>query len=318
MAINSGRFVAVGIAPEATRGNAESSPTDYIRWGELSLQDETTTTVDNDAAGVLEMDNDADNTMVMMNGSLGGNVRDKAFLRILQAALGRVTKSTDKYTFNTEQTPLQKSFTLFARDENNQSYAFAGCILASLTIRGGVNSYAGFTATFMGKKGTKISAPTLRYVEERPFLPQTTGLMIGDAVANQSTKITRYELRLVKSEEPAMFLNTDTPDDFVTTGMEATGTIELITRDEQFKDQQLANTKQKMLLSFLGKSRTESSKTLTPKIDIVHERVMYERYNRNFNLDGLMTATVDFRCLRSKDGTKFLSVEATSFYNITS
>lgn len=311
-----GRLVDIGIAKEASRGSAETDVDFYLPKTSLSLDDGIEQVIDESSIGVIEDATNASVVAKFAEGEIEGNVLDKSFGLILLAALGQVSTSgpsqTTVYThaFSVLQSAQHPSLTLFL-DDPNQDYKYALAVIKSLELDVMLGAYAKYKAAFRSKVGaTATLSPS--YSAENHFLPQhgslktatnLSGLGAASAIDVRSVKLT-----INKNVEDDRKLGSLDADDILNKQLSVEGTVELVFDDNTFKTEMLADTAKAMRLRLTNSDVTIGS-SLNPQLTIDLAKVKFSNFERGYENDGIVTATVDFKGFYSLTDTSLITAE---------
>ena len=311
-----GRLADIGIAKEASRGTAETSVDFYLPKVSLSIDDGIEQAVDESSIGVIEDSPNASVVAKYAEGEIEGNIYDKSFGLILLAALGDTTVSgpteTSVYThtFSVLQSAQHPSLTLFF-DDPNQDYKYPLAVLSSLELDFVLGQYARYTASFRSKKGeTATLSPS--YSAENHFLPQHIAVQYATSVSGLASPTTvnvrSAKITIEKNIEDDRKLGSLDQADILNKQLSVEGSLELVFDAETFKTQMLADTSLALRIVATNSDVTIGS-TLHPKLTITLAKVKFSNFERDFDNDGTVTATVDFKGHYSLGDTAMITAE---------
>lgn len=310
-----GRLVDIGIGKEAVRGTAETTAGFYLPKVSLSIDDGIDQVVDESTIGVIEGSANASVVGKFAEGEIEGNVYDKSIGVLLQSALGTVNTTgpaeTTVYThtFSVAQSAQHQSLTLFLNDPN-QDYKYALAMITSLSLDIVLGQYARYKAAFRSKVGaTATISPS--YTAENHFLPQHASLKVASAVAGL-TGASAMDVRSIKLEiktnaEDDRKLGSLDAADILNKQMEVEGSVELVFNANTFKTEMLADTAQAMRIRLANTDVTIGT-TLNPQITIDLAKVKISKFEKNYENDGIVNATVSFKAFYSLADTSMISV----------
>ena len=311
-----GRLADVGIKKESVRGTAETTATFWIPKVSLSLDDGVEQAIDESSIGVIE---DSPNAAVVgkfATGEIEANIADNSFGLILLGALGSVSTSGPSqttvytHTFSVQEDAQSDALTFFLDDEN-QDYKFALGMIDTLDLDVMLNGFAKFTAGFRSKVGAAATnAPS--YTLGNNFLPQHASLSSATALAGLSSPTTvnvrSVKLSLKKNVEDDRKLGSLDPADILNKQLSLEGTVELVFNDNTFKTQMLADSSLAVRLRLTNTDVTIGS-SLNPQITIDMAKVKFSKFEKKYENDDIVVATVDFKAFYSASDSKMFTVE---------
>lgn len=311
-----GRLVDFGIAKEATRGTAEASVDFYLPKVSLSIDDGIDQVVDESSVGVIEDAANASVIATFAEAEIEGNILDKSFGLILLAALGSVSTTgpsqTTVYThaFSILQSAQHPSLTLFL-DDPNQDYKYALGVLRSLDIDVVLGQYARYKAAFRAKAGaTATLSPS--YTTENHFLPQHGSLKTASTLAGldaaTALNVRSVKFSINKNAEDDRKIGSVAQADILTKQVSVEGSLELTFDDNTFKTEMLADTAKAMRLELTNTAVTIGS-SLNPQLTLDLAKVKFSKFERKYENDGIVTATVDFKAFYSLGDASMITGE---------
>lgn len=311
-----GRIADVGIAKEAVRGTAETAATFYLPKISVSLDDKFEQAIDESSIGVI---NDSPNAQIVgkfAEGEIEGNIYDKSFGLLLLATMGTVSTSgpsqTTVYThaFSVQQDAQHDSLTLFLEDPN-QDYKYPLAVIDKLDIDIALGQYAKYVAAFRSKKG-ETATLTPSYVPQNHFLPQhgtlKTATNLAGLTAASTIDIRSVKLSIMNNVEDDRKLGSIDQADILNKQFAVEGSIELVFNDNTFKTDALADTAKAMRIRLTNSDVTIGS-SLNPQITFDLAKVKFSNFERVYDNDGVVTATVDFKGFYSLTDTSMITVE---------
>jgi hypothetical protein len=310
-----GRVVDIGIARESTRGTAPASAQFWLPKTSLTIDDGVEQVVDESSTGVIEDSNNAVVVGTFAEGSIEGNVCDRSIGLLLLNTLGATSPagpadSTYTHTFTVGQSAQHPSLALYLEDPN-QDYTYALGMISQLDLDFSVGAFAKYTAAFRSKVGTTATL-TPTYTAENRFLPQHGSVKIASAVAGlnaaSAIDIRSVKLTINKNIEDDRKLGALTQVDILNKQFSVEGTIELVFNDNTFKTQMLADTAQAMRIRLTNTDVTIGASS-NPQINIDLARVKFSAFARNYENNGVVMATVNFKAFYDTAASSMIAVE---------
>ena len=300
-----GRLAAYGVKRESTRGTAETSGFTFIRHKGASFDDTVETATDESGSGFLADAIDIDSVEYGSEGEMPQNVRLSDIGWWFLAALGSVpttgSGSIYSHTFNVLENAQHPSFTVVKFDPaSDTTYAYANALLRSLTISGETGGYVEIEDDWVGRKGATITKPTISFdndenssiVQKQVRFEYPSGTAIGD--------LKSFTITITKDLEKDISLGEDTPNDYLVKSVSVEGSVEVMVDSELFKTQMRANTKQSFEISLF--------ESITRRIQINLKKVLITGYEAPSDLDGIITATVEFKGMVDASSSKLLDI----------
>lgn len=311
-----GRLADIGIAKEAARGTAETNVDFYLPKISLSIDDGVEQVIDESSIGVIEDSTNASVIAKYAEGEIEGNILDKSFGLLLNAALGTVSTTgpsqTTVYThaFTVAQSAQHQSLTLFL-DDGNQDYKYPLAVLSSLEMEFVHNQYAKYKAAFRAKKGeTATLSPS--YSAENHFLPQHIVVQYATTVSGLGSPTTvnvrSAKVKIEKNVADDRKLGSLDPADILNHQIAVDGQLELVFDAETFKTQMLADTSLALRIVATNTDVTIGS-SMNPKLTITLAKVKFSNFERSYDNDSEVIATVDFKGHYSLSDTSMISAE---------
>lgn len=310
-----GRLADIGIAKEAVRGTAETNVDFYLPKTSLTLDDGIEQVIDESSIGVIEDSPNASVIAKFAEGEIEGNILDKSFGLVLLAALGSVSTagpSDSAYThdFSVLQGAQHPSLTLFL-DDPNQDYKYALAVISSLDIDVMLGAYAKYKAAFRSKVGaTATLSPS--YSAENHFLPQHGSVKIATDLsgldAASAINVRSVKLTIDKNIEDDRKLGSLDPVDILNRQFSVEGSLELVFDGNTFKTQLLADTAQALRIRLTNSDVLIGSSSV-PQLTIDLAKVKFSKFEKNYENDGIVTATVDFKGHYSLADTSMITAE---------
>lgn len=311
-----GRLADIGIKKESVRGTAESTASFWLPKLSLTLDDEIEQAIDESSIGVIEDSPNASVIGKIAIGELEGNIHDNSFGLLLLATLGGISTSGPSqstvytHTFSVQQDAQCDSLTLFL-DDPNQDYTFALGMIDSMELDFMLDGFAKFTAGFRAKAGaTGTHSPS--YTLGNNFLPQHMTVGYATTLAGLSSPTTvnvrSVKLSINKNLEDDRRLGSLDPVDILNRQLSVEGSMELVFDANTFKTQMLADTSLALRFTLTNTDVTIGS-SLNPKITITLAKCKFSKFEKKYENDGIVTASVDFKAFYSASDSQMIAVE---------
>lgn len=311
-----GRLADIGIAKESVRGTAESAASFWLKKLSLTLDDGVEQVIDESSVGVIEDAADAKVVGKFATGEIEGNIGDKSFGLILLSALGSVSTGSAQETtvyphiFTVAQSAQHPALTLFL-DDPNQDYKYPLAVLDTLEIDATVGQFAKFMASFRSKAGeTATLSPS--YAAENSFLPQHITLKYDDDEDNLGSgtevNVRSVKLTISKNIEDDRRLGSINQVDILNRQFAVEGTIEMVFDANTFKGFMLADTAKAIRLQLTNSDVTIGS-TLHPQITIDMAKVKFSGFEKTYDNNETVMATVNFKAFYSTTESEMITVE---------
>lgn len=311
-----GRLADIGIAKESVRGTAETTASFWLPKLSLTMDDMVEQVVDESSIGVIE---DSPNAAVVgkfATGELEGNIADNSFGLLLLAALGSVSTSGPSqstvytHTFSVQEDAQHDSLTLFL-DDPNQDYKFALGMIDSLELDFAVGQFAKFTAGFRAKVGATATL-TPSYTLGNNFLPQHITLGYATTLAGLSSatsvNVKSVKLTVNNNVEDDRKLGSVDAADILNKQFSVEGELELVFDAETFKTQMLADTALALRIRLTNTAVTIGS-SLNPQLTIDIAKAKFSEFEKTYENDEIVTATVKFKAFYSASDSKMITFE---------
>jgi len=311
-----GRMADIGFAKETTRGTAVTTAAFWLPKLSMSYDDGVEQTVDESSLGIIEDATEAQVTGRFAVGELEGNIYDRSFGLLLLATQGAVSTSSPAettvytHTFTTAQSAQHQSLTVLL-DDNNQDYNYALAMVENLDLDFAVGQMGKFTAGFRSRVGvTATNNPS--YTVENRFLPQHINLQFATNLAGLSSptvvNVTSAKISIKKNIEDDRRIGSVDQVDILNKQFAVEGSVEMVFDANTFKTQMLADTPLAVRLELINTDVTIGT-TLTPRIRFTMPRVKFSEFTKNYENDGIVTATVSFKALYSVADSSMLTTE---------
>ncbi len=312
-----GRRVSIGIAKEAVRGTAESTPTFFVPQIELTLDEKITQAVDESTVDRIEDSVGAKLTERMSLGTIRGHIRDKEIGLWLLASIGAVSTSLDdpesgvnKHTFSVLNSAQHPSLTLTEKSPDVDR-AYALMMLDTFSMNVTLNELISFVATFRSKK-SESATTTVIVDEQTKFVPQfatfKTAANLAGLSGASAVKIKVFNLTITKNlEDDRNFGSTD-PDDILNKQFMIDGTVELLFDDSSFEDFVTGDTQRAMRIDLVNTDVTIGAST-NPSLKFDLAKVKFSEIARTQGINDLVAQTLTFKGFFSLSDSKSIEAE---------
>lgn len=320
MAKEVGRLAWIGIGKESSRGTAVA-PTYGVAWMDVGSIDDKVGTVTNEAA-LARLESVDDYAVVKKFAEPAWNTKIKSdhigllFLSLM-GTVNSVAKSSPNtsvydHTFSVLQSVQHPSITIAHKDAN-ADVRFANAVVNTLRINYERGKYCTYEVTTMSKASASASN-TVANTTEYDFLPQhltfknanaQSGLSGASAVAIRSATI-EFSQNLVSED----VLGTTAPNDFLSQGFTARGSITLVHNATTYSTLQNAGTKQALRFDLLHTATIGTSSNPELKIDFYSASIT--NYTKRLSLNELVEESFDFEAYFSLSDSKMLDVVLTN------
>ena len=319
-----GRIAGLGIAKETSRGTAEASPTFWIPFNDVDIQEKYQTALNNQSFGVIEGSIGEDIVKKWAEGSWKAPITDKCFPLVLFAALGGLSTGANAdasglvkdHTITVGQSSQHQALTLFIDDPaGGTDYKHALGVVDSLEIAYEMGKYLEYTATIKAKKGTSATLTQSNATENRFTSKHVTFKLAATQAgltAASVMKIRSLKLKVGNGIEDDDVLGSDEPNDYLNKEFTIEGTIEALWKNESdFKTAAIAGTYQAMRIDLKNTDVTIGT-AANPQIRIDLHRVFFKEITRAINVGDMIKQVVAFRAHYSSADSKMVTITATN------
>lgn len=297
MSKRTGRDIKIGIAREDSRGTPESTPSYYIPRSDFDFEDKATVIIDEQSIGVIEDSYDGKVVGKWAEGSLTGNVRDRAIGLLLYNALGSegTPVSTPEagvydHDFSVLNSHQHPSFTIFVEDPDGD-VAYGLGMINSLEIAAELNEFVVFTADMMAKKSESASF-TPSYIAENKFVASDMEIKFASdtpsLAAADELKIKSATISFEKEIEKDDVLGSVDPDDFLNKTIRVTMTISKNYEDDTYKEYYKSATPKAVQFKMTDSNTTIGSSS-NPTLTILLNQAYITDYSVSKGLDDIVT-----------------------------
>lgn len=313
-----GRTQSVGLGKETTAGTAVA-PTVWIPHQDLTIEDRKDVITDNSALGTRYGAFAVDTDLERAEGNINGLVYDRSFGHIALAAMGSVATAAhasatgvNVHTFNVANT--LPSYTISKKD-GNESVRHPYSVLNSLEISVEQNGYAGYTSSWLSRKGS-AAANTVAYTTENRFRPQDVVVKVADTVAGldaaTAARFRNLNLTINNNLITEPVLGTTNPD-YYPGVVETSISFGKLYVDTAFKDLVFGTAMKAIRIAF---TRTDVSigtvSPTNPSVIFDFEPGFFAEWGREGGLDDLKSETISYQPIFSTAASKQFTLRITN------
>lgn len=319
-----GRRVQLGVAKETTRGTAPGSPSYYLFWNELGIQEKFENVTDVEAQGIIEDSQAETRVRDWAEGPIKLPVTDKSFPLFLLSLLGTDTPalhSGESVVYDHVMTVLQnaqhQSLSLYIHDPLAAvDYVHKNSLVKKISLDLILKEYIKATIELIGLKGASIGTLSPAQVAENRFVPQYVTFKQASTVAGLAgatpLQVKSLKLEIDQNIESDDVLGQTAPRDFLTKEFKVEGTVEVIFQNESdFKTNSLANTTQAMLVDIKNTDVILGTAT-NPELKIELAKVHFKEFTVARTLHNLVYQTVKFKAVYSASDSEMIKITATN------
>jgi len=250
-----GRQVQFGIVKESVRGTSPATPSYYLAWSELDLQEKYENVKDVEVYGVIEDNANQTRVKNWAEGTVKMPLVDNSLGLLLYSLLGGYSVAAHSgettvydHSFTVAQSVQHQSLSAYVHDPlSGQDYSHANAVVTKMDIEFALKKFLEISFTLKGQKGVQISSLTPVQTAENRFVPQYVTFKVASSYAGLSggTTIGVKSLKLTADQntDDDDVLGSTSPRDFLNKEFKVEGTIEAIFQSEaDFKTASLANT----------------------------------------------------------------------------
>lgn len=312
-----GRQVSIGLAKEAVRGTAESTPTFFEPQLELTLDEKITQAINESAVNRIEDAQGASVTEKMTIGSLRGIVQTESIGLWLLASIGAVSTSVDDpeagvntHTFSVLNSAQHPSLTIFEKNPD-QDRAYALAVIETFELAVNLNEFITFTAGFRAKKGEGAST-TVSFTDQTRFIPQFAGFKTATDLSGLGAapliKVKQFTLTITKNAEDDRNFGSTDPDDILNKQFVVEGSVELLFDSATFQGLVIGDTAQAMRIELENTDVTIGASS-SPKLTIDLAKVKFSEITRGLDNNELTRQTLTFKGFYSLADAKSIEVK---------
>jgi hypothetical protein len=185
-------------------------------------------------------------------------------------------------------------------------------MIDKLDIDVSLGQFAKYTAAFRSKAGATATLTPSYNSNESFFLPHHATLKIASAVSGLAAAspidVRSVKLTISKNVEDDYKLGSLDQADIHNKQFSVEGSIELVFNNNTFKTEMLADTAQAMRLRLTNSNVTIGS-TLNPQLTIDITRAKFSNFKRNYENNGIVTATVDFKATYKRSEADMIEMQ---------
>jgi len=301
MATQIGRLTDLGIGVESTRLTAVTAST-WVPWASLTYDDIIQQVTNDSAVGVINNSIDAQVDNKMAEGSLTAYVGIDTIDPFFESLLGSKTTSADTPesgvdtdTYTIAQNNEHPTLSIYGKDEN-ETALMTGAMFSSLEFSMEQDAYMQVSGDFMADVTTASSA-TASYSSETNFLPKhiTVEFASNHSSLDDSdfTDVRSVTLTIEQNVTHEFALGSVEPINRFNGAMNISGSMELLYRNNDFRDDMLGDTKQAMRIKAKNDDVTIGNST-NPEIQFDLHKIKFGERTRSRGLDDMVTETVNF------------------------
>ena len=238
-----GRKIAVGIAPEAVRGTAETTPEYWLRILAQNHKEKADYLNSQGSIGSTVEFSHAEIDKQWAEGGFEAEIDADSIGLMLLALMGDVSSAVEGdgylHTFELdEDSANHQSLTLFLNEPNRES-AFPMACLNSLNFSFERGKILDFNANLMSLTGeTKSSTPA--FLEAKAFRPKDFHFYIADDIAGLATAnevyLRNFSLEFNKNLEADDVLGLENPKNFLNKVFSTTASLTALYQDDDYRD----------------------------------------------------------------------------------
>lgn len=304
----------IGIGKEATKGT--SAATDYwIPKVTGSMKPVLEQAEDRGAYGTIDDLYDTQLVKETTETMIEGIVRDDFIGTLLMAAFGQSAVSwawpTYTHSFTRKNDNDHPSLTVHGTDSVGSWYS-AYSMLNELTINATSGDFVKFSASFVGKKMTSESTPSVSFTDANPFRARDVKVYFADdeaglAVASE-TKVERLSLTIAKNLEVYQALGSEDVEAIYNQQFGIVGDFEALFSDTTLLDYVRNDTTKWCKISIIN-ADVDLWGWVNPQIDIVLSKMTFDDWGRTDDNATIVRQTLGFKALHN--ATEWYSAKAT-------
>lgn len=317
-----GKQTSVGVAKEAVRGTAETTPTFWIPFSDFSFDDQQTRVDLDQAYGVTEDAVGQMKASEWSEGTIKFPIYDKTIGLFLLSLLGSLSSATHSgettvkdHTIINSQNVQKQSLTIFVKDPaTGVDYKFPLACVGSVEINQELNKLAEATISMKSKLGVVANGLTPSIAAENMFLNKHLSFKMASAAsglgAASATGIKKINLKIDNGLEADESMGTGAsgPSDFIAKKLSISGSIEALYQNEtDFKNAGLGVTKKAMRIDYINNDVTIGTAS-NPEVRIDLNKAIFEPIAVNRAPNNLVSQTAKFRGFYDLTDAKALSI----------
>lgn len=211
------------------------------------------------------------------------------------------------------QSAQHPSLTLFL-DDPNQDYKYALGVLETLEVEAMLGQFARYRAAGRAKAGATATL-TPSYTAENQFLPQHITVKYADDEddldSGTAVDVRSMRISIAKNIEDDRKLGSVDQADILNKQFAVEGTLELVFDATTFHGFMMGDTAKAMRLE-LENSAVTIGDTLHPKLTIDLAKAKFSSFEKSYENDGVVTATVNFKALYSTTESAMITAVLTN------
>jgi hypothetical protein len=301
----SGRKIAFGLAPEATRG-VVAAPVDWVQLLDYDAQPRGTELRNDSALNNLAVANAQEMIRRWFEGRMGGKVTSKTFGQLLYAAFGAVSSNANAdasgtvkdHVFTETNLNQAKTYTVVRKDPNS-TIAYPFGMLKSLEINVVSGDFVKYTAVWQSSKGATTTT-TVTYAAEPEFTSKHATLKFATSEAGLAgaTALPVKSIRILIDRNLNQYypIGSDTLDENYLEEVNVTGDMVLRYTDQTWENNFFGQTYQAMLLDIKNTDVTIGT-AANPRLQIQMPRVACSNWQINQGRPNIVEQTVGLQGL---------------------
>ncbi len=299
-----GRLVELGIAKEGTRG-AGAAATYWLPRTTFNFIDRVDKMLSGEAHGKIQ---DASDNFVMKRfaeGSIEGEIRDRAFGLFLYAALGSVSSAVNEttaydHTFTLANTNTHQSLA-FETSNPDEDLMFRLAMIEELTINLELGELVKYISSWRSRPSDDHSGLSPSYTSENRFLARHATIKQAANRAGLSgasaIELKRLSLTIKKNLIDDDKLGSMETDDILNQQFSVEGEMELNFDDTTYKDFMSDVLTYRALEIDLLNSDVTIGASSNPRLRIIMPRVSFFEWDSDKPLDEIVKQTIKFKGL---------------------
>lgn len=288
-----GRREAIGLGIESVPGTTVV-PQCWLRWLSHGLQPKTNVIENESAMGVIDRVNDSAVSAKWVEGSIGGKVTSEAIGFLLLGHFGQVSTGAAvagiyPHTFSQKQSSKPTTLSVaHVTPLASQRYGYGTLDNLELTAEAG--GWVEMSTAAKARVG-EISTETVAFVDEVEFTSEHITVKVAANVAGLAgapvAVVSRVSLTSERSSEAFNPLGTVDKPQFDRGAYEARGEFVVRLTDTQYEEDYLSNALKALRITLANG---------TTSLEFTAPRARYRELENSRDLDGIVTATVQFFC----------------------
>lgn len=317
-----GRKVSFGIAKEAVRGTAETTPAYWLNHMSIGFYPRAEKALNESALGNLHKHNDSTTMTLWAEGDFEMKAGDRTVVAMLHAAMGSISTAANAdasgnvkdHTLTFSQSNSPASYTFFRKDPNVDE-AFALGMVSSLELNAELGSWLMLSGSLIAKPATAATTTVTR-INETEFKPKHISVKLatntaGLAGATPLATLQSFRLTIDRAVERDLQLNSDSPYDISVREIEISGELVLRHSDAVHLTNYLTDVQQAMEVSIINTDVTIGTAE-NPGLVITLPKVTFDNWEIDQGLSDKVNQTIGFKALYDFTSGQAMSIVATN------